>query len=58
MGITTNVNTVWRHLNEKYYVLLSRAGIATGYGLDDREIGVPVPVVSRIFSSPRNPDRL
>jgi hypothetical protein len=27
-------------------------GIATGYGLDDREVGVPVPVESRIFSSP------
>jgi hypothetical protein len=26
-------------------------GIATGYGLDDRGIGVRVPVGSRIFSS-------
>jgi hypothetical protein len=32
-------------------------GIATGYGLDDREVEVRVPVGSRIFSSPR-PDRL
>jgi hypothetical protein len=30
-------------------------GIATGYGLDDREVGVPVG--SRIFSSPFHPDR-
>jgi hypothetical protein len=35
-----------------------RAGIATGYGLDDREVGVRVPVGPRIFSSPRRPDRL
>jgi hypothetical protein len=32
-------------------------GIATGYGLDDRGIGVRVPAESRIFSSPRHPDR-
>jgi hypothetical protein len=32
--------------------------IATGYGLDDRGIGVQVPVGSRIFSSLRFPDRL
>jgi hypothetical protein len=34
------------------------AGIATSYGLDDREVGVRVPVGSRIFSSPDRPDRL
>jgi hypothetical protein len=33
-------------------------GIATGYGLDDREVRVRVPLVSRIFSSPRRPDRI
>jgi hypothetical protein len=33
-------------------------GILTGYGLDAREIGVKVPVGSRIFSSPRRPDRI
>jgi hypothetical protein len=33
-------------------------GIATGYGLDDRGIGVRVLVGSRIFSSPRRRDRL
>jgi hypothetical protein len=33
-------------------------GIATGYGLDDREVGVRVPVRSRTFSSPCLPDRL
>jgi hypothetical protein len=33
-------------------------GIATSYGLDDRGVGVLVPVGSRILSSPRRPDRL
>jgi hypothetical protein len=33
-------------------------GIVTGYWLDDRGFGVRVPVGSRIFTSPRSPDRL
>jgi hypothetical protein len=33
-------------------------GTATGYGLDDRGVGVRVLVGSRIFSSPCRPDRL
>jgi hypothetical protein len=36
----------------------SVVGIATGYGLDDREVGVRVPVGSRIFFFPRLSDRL
>jgi hypothetical protein len=36
----------------------SAFGIATGYGLDDRGVGVRVPVISRIFSSPRRLERL
>jgi hypothetical protein len=36
----------------------SAVGIATGYGLDDREVKVGVPVESRIFSSPHRPDQL
>jgi hypothetical protein len=36
----------------------SVVGIATGYGLDDRAVGVRVPIGSRIFSSPNRPDRL
>jgi hypothetical protein len=36
----------------------SAVGIATGYGLDDRGVAVRVPVGSRMFSSPRRPDRL
>jgi hypothetical protein len=35
---------------------VSLADIATGYRLDDRGVGVRVPVESRIFSSPRRPD--
>jgi hypothetical protein len=33
-------------------------GIATGYGLDDRGVGVRVPVGSRILFSPCRPDRI
>jgi hypothetical protein len=36
----------------------SSVGTVTGYGLDDRGVGVRVPVGSRIVSSPRRPDRL
>jgi hypothetical protein len=39
-------------------IITSTVDIATGYGLDDRGVGVRVPVGSRIFSSPRRPDRL
>jgi hypothetical protein len=35
----------------------SSVSIVTGYGLDDRGVGVRVPVALRIFSSPRRPDR-
>jgi hypothetical protein len=34
----------------------SSVGIATGYGMNDRVVGVRVSVGSRIFSSPRRPD--
>jgi hypothetical protein len=36
----------------------SIVGIATGYRLDDRGVGVQVSVRSRILSSPRRPDQL
>jgi hypothetical protein len=42
-------------------IIISRynvVGIATSYGLDDRDVGVRVPVGARIFSSPRRPDGL
>jgi hypothetical protein len=35
----------------------SAVGTATDYGLDDRGVGVPVPVASRIFISRYVPDR-
>jgi hypothetical protein len=40
------------------YILALGVGIATGYGLDDRGVGVRVPVGSSIFSSPHRPDWL
>jgi glutamine synthetase len=45
---------------EEYLLLGSRdsvVGIATSYGLDDRGVGVRVPVGSRMFSSLNHPDR-
>jgi hypothetical protein len=36
----------------------SVVGIATGYGLDDRGVGLQVTVGVRIFTSSRRPDRL
>jgi hypothetical protein len=42
----------------KGHILVQLVGIATGYGLDGRGVGVRVPVGSRIFSSPRCPDEL
>jgi hypothetical protein len=35
----------------------SAVGIATGYWLDDRGVGVRVPVGSKMFTSPCSPDR-
>jgi hypothetical protein len=43
--------------NVFHHSLVSVVGIATGHGLDDRGITVRVPVGSRIFCSPRCPDR-
>jgi hypothetical protein len=46
---------------QEYLYLLSfyrAVSIAISYGLDDREVGVRVPVESRIFFSPRRPDQL
>jgi hypothetical protein len=58
----TYIGTIQAELVEKgetqFYVLYSRYSDCTGYGLDDGAVGVRVPVGSRIFSSPRRPDRL
>jgi hypothetical protein len=45
-------------INATMYLTRSPVGIATGYELDNCGVGVRVPVGSRIFSSPRHPDRL
>jgi hypothetical protein len=50
----TQINTVRCLLRSRDGVV----GIATSYGLDDRGVGVQVPVGVRIFTSPRRPDRL
>jgi hypothetical protein len=52
--LTLDFVTVLVHMRS----LDSSVGIATGYGLDDRGVGVRVPVGSRFFSSPRRPDWL
>jgi hypothetical protein len=39
-------------------LIVREPSTTTGYGLDDRGIGVRVVVGARIFSSPRRPDRL
>jgi hypothetical protein len=36
----------------------SVVGVAISYGLDDQDVGVRVPVGSRIFSSSRRPEQL
>jgi hypothetical protein len=36
----------------------SEVGVATGYGLDDRAVGVRFPIGSRIFTTPCCQDRL
>jgi hypothetical protein len=52
------------HISKQIYFYImqmsrdSEVGIATSYGLDDRGVGVRVPVGSGIFSSPNCPDRL
>jgi hypothetical protein len=63
--LATHINLVslWRGAylfkhRDKFVSRDSVIGKATSYGLDDQEIGVRVPVGSRIFSSPRRLDRL
>jgi hypothetical protein len=60
-GLSHSQCVVHVFLNIHYPPIVSRdsaVGIATGCGLEDREDGVRIPVGSRIFSSPRRPDRL
>jgi hypothetical protein len=48
----------FRILYNKERIRDSSVGIATAYGLDNQGVGVRVQEGSRIFSSPRRPDRL
>jgi hypothetical protein len=53
-------NYVLKYLDE-FYASRSRdnaVGIATGYGLDGRGVGVRVPVGGRFLSPPQRPDQL
>jgi hypothetical protein len=59
MSFPTNSTHKYSNVNRLLYVSRdSTFGIATSYGLDERGVGVRVPVGWRIFSSPRRPDRL
>jgi hypothetical protein len=55
---STYMRLIYIPLSFVFYKRVSygSVGIATGYGLDDRGIGVRVPV-GAIFFSPRHPDR-
>jgi hypothetical protein len=53
--------------NKEIYIIIiiiiitdrdSAVSVATGYVLDDRGVGVRVPVEGRFFSPPQRPDRL
>jgi hypothetical protein len=63
-AIATENQTISLPMQEKIIDTLTRrsrdrtVGIANGNGLEDREVGVRVPVGSRIFFSPRRPNRL
>jgi hypothetical protein len=51
------INCIYNYsINEMYSA--PNVKIATSYGLDERGVGVRVPVGSRIFSSLDRPDRL
>jgi ABC-type amino acid transport system permease subunit len=50
--------SVTEDVNLLHFINLKRAGIATGYGLDDQGIGFRIAMEVIIFNSPRRPDRL
>jgi hypothetical protein len=50
--------TILAHYLQNCRIRGSAFGIATGYGQDDRGVGVRVPIGSKIFSSLRRPDWL
>jgi hypothetical protein len=61
-SIKTNLNSIKNKVfticSFTFYTERSAVGIATGYGLDYREVGVLVPVGSRIFTSLYRLERL
>jgi hypothetical protein len=56
-GYEGRVGQIWGGGKKPCRSRVSEVDIATGDGLDDRGVGVRVPGGSRIFSSPRRPDR-
>jgi hypothetical protein len=48
-------NKIFRMIYFAFIPAYSAVGIAAGYGLEDRGVGVRVPVGARFFS-PRRPD--
>jgi hypothetical protein len=52
------LDSIFDYLVKKPSSRDSVVGIVTGYGLDDRGVGVRFSAESRIFSSSRRPDRL
>jgi hypothetical protein len=59
LGLNMKIPLHLRNTTHFLMILLSReAAIATGYRLDDRGVGVRVPVWAKIVSSPHFPDRL
>jgi hypothetical protein len=57
-AIRSKLDFIFLILTIKSRIQDSAVGIATGYGLHGRRVGVRIPVGSRIFSSPRRPDWL
>jgi hypothetical protein len=53
-----NVSDIFTRYSGFYGSRDSAVGIATGYRLDDRGVGVRVPVGATLFPSPRRPYRL
>jgi hypothetical protein len=53
-----NFESIWMHIWQNQGTVITQLVYRLGYVLDDRGVGVRVPVWSRFFSSPRRSDRL
>jgi hypothetical protein len=55
------LTTLWAftacYMDSFTFIIIISVGIAAGYGLEDRGVGVRVPVGARIICSPHHPDR-